>query len=72
MKIQPYSSTRDNTALNAVRLVCSDGGAEVITSEGSNGEWTEVLKCMGKRDYMTGVKIKTDEWRGWGEARWIL
>ncbi|XP_059099701.1 vitelline membrane outer layer protein 1-like [Tigriopus californicus] len=66
MKIQDFSEMRDNTALNAIRLICSKGG-EVISSEGANGEWTDILKCQGKGDYVTGVKILTEKWQGWDE-----
>ena len=45
MRMQPHVD-HDNTALNAVRLICA-GGDEVISSEGEYGEWTEVLRYKG-------------------------
>ena len=38
---------RDYSALNAVRLLCSDD-SEAISAEGLRGKWTEYMKCQGK------------------------
>ena len=56
----------DNTALNGVRLICSGSGKEVHSDEGGDGVWTDFLKCQGNGDYMTGVRIKSESWQGWG------
>ena len=56
----------DNTALNGVRLKCSRSDKEVKSDEGSNGLWTDFLKCQGNGDYITGVRIKSERWQGWG------
>ena len=60
------ASQLDNTALNAVRLLCSDG-TEAITAEGEKGLWTDILKCQGHgNDYIVGVRIKSEKWLGVG------
>ncbi len=57
---------KDFSALNAIRLLCSDD-TEAISAEGVRGQWTEYLKCQGKKDFIHGVKLKTEPWRGWGK-----
>ena len=60
------ASQLDNTALNAVRLLCSDG-TEAITAEGEKGLWTDILKCQGHgNDYIVGVRVKSEKWLGVG------
>ncbi len=68
-----HSQTRleDNTALNAIRLICSDD-SEVGSAEGRLGVWTEEVRCQSDGDYITAVKIKTEEWLGWGGATRLL
>jgi len=55
---------RDYSALNAVRLLCSDD-SEAISAEGLRGKWTEYMKCQGKTDFITGVRLKSEPWKGW-------
>ena len=57
---------RDYSALNAIRLLCSDD-SEAISSEGVRGKWTEFMRCQGKRDYLHGVRLKSEPWKGWGK-----
>ena len=57
---------RDYSALNAVRLLCSDD-SEAISAEGLRGKWTEYMKCQGKTDFITGVRLKSEPWKGWGK-----
>ena len=38
-----------------------------MSSEGANGEWTDVLKCQTAGDFLTGVKLKSENWGGWGK-----
>ena len=57
----------DNTALNGVRLKCSGSDKEVKSAEGTDGLWTDFLKCQGNGDYITGVRIKSEKWRGWSK-----
>ena len=59
------SGQLDNTALNAVRLLCSDG-TEAQSAEGQNGLWTDILKCQGNGDYIVGVRVKSEKWQGVG------
>ena len=63
--MHPYTRMEDNTALNAIRLICSDD-SEVGTAEGRLGAWTAEVRCQNDGDYITAVKIKTEEWLGWG------
>ena len=63
MKMQHYRSMEDNSALNGIRLICSDD-SQIKSSEGRKGDWTDELRCR-KDDYMVGVKIKTEAWLGW-------
>ena len=58
MKMQHYRSMEDNSALNGVRLICTDD-TQIKSSEGRKGDWTDELRCK-KDDYMVGVKIKTE------------
>ena len=47
LRIQPYT-TRDNTALNAIRMKCSDG--QILDSkEGRRGDWLEWKESKDKR-----------------------
>ena len=62
----------DNTALNGVRLKCSGSDKEVKSHEGSDGLWTDFLKCQGNGDYMTGVRIKSERWQGWGRSAVLI
>lgn len=55
---------KDFSALNAVRLLCSDD-SEAISAEGLRGKWTELMRCQGKRDYIHGVRLKSEPWKGW-------
>ena len=57
----------DNTALNGVRLKCSKSDKEVKSAEGGNGLWTDFIKCQGNGDYITGFRIKSERWLGWGK-----
>ena len=57
----------DNTALNGVRLQCSKSDKEVKSAEGGNGQWTDFIKCQGNGDYITGFRIKSERWLGWGK-----
>jgi len=56
----------DNTALNGVRLKCSRSDKEVKSAEGTNGLWTDFIKCQGNGDYITGFRVKSENWLGWG------
>lgn len=56
---------RDYSALNAVRLLCSDD-TEAVSAEGLRGKWTEYMKCQGRTDYIHGVRLKSEAWKGWG------
>ena len=67
-QMHPYTRMEDNTALNAIRLICSDD-SEVGTAEGRLGTWTAEVRCQNDGDYITAVKIKTEEWLGWGADR---
>lgn len=58
---------KDFSALNAVRLLCSDD-SEAISAEGLRGKWTELMRCQGKRDYIHGVRLKSEPWKGWGKT----
>ena len=58
---------RDYSALNAIRLLCSDD-SEAISAEGVRGKWTEHMKCQGKTDFINGVRLKSEPWKGWGKA----
>ncbi len=64
MKMEPYRALDDNSALNAVRLICSGTETEAKSTEGHRGEWTEVAKCR-KDDFISAVKIKSEHWLGW-------
>ena len=57
----------DNTALNGVRLKCSRSDKEVKSAEGTNGLWTDFIKCQGNGDYITGFRVKSENWLGWGK-----
>ena len=57
----------DNTALNGVRFKCSHSDKEVKSEEGSDGLWTDFIKCQGNGDYITGFRIKSERWMGWGK-----
>ena len=37
----------DNTALNGVRFKCSHSDKEVKSEEGTDGLWTDFIKCQG-------------------------
>ena len=56
---------QDYSALNAIRLLCSDD-SEAISSEGVRGKWTEYMKCQGRTDFIHGVRLKSEPWKGWG------
>lgn len=58
---------RDYSALNAVRLLCSDD-TEAVSAEGLRGKWTEYMKCQGKKDFIHGVRLKSEPWKGWGKT----
>lgn len=45
MKANNEDASADNTALNALKLVCDDGEEVVSTPEGPDGEWTEAGRC---------------------------
>ena len=62
---------RDYSALNAVRLLCSDD-SEAISAEGLRGKWTEYMKCQGKTDFIHGVRLKSEPWKGWGKFSSIV
>jgi len=55
---------QDYSALNAIRLLCSDD-SEAISSEGVRGKWTEYMKCQGRTDFIHGVRLKSEPWKGW-------
>ena len=57
---------KDFSALNAIRLTCSDD-SEAVSLEGLRGKWTEFMRCQGKRDYIHGVRLKSEPWKGWGK-----
>ena len=40
---------------------------EAISAEGLRGKWTEYMKCQGKTDFITGVRLKSEPWKGWGK-----
>ena len=62
---------RDYSALNAVRLLCSNG-KEAISAEGVRGKWTVRMKCQGKRDFIHGVRLKSEPWQGYGKYLFIF
>jgi hypothetical protein len=66
LKVHAFTTHGDNTALNGIRLACS-GGDEAVSAEGPLGQWTEAARCQNKDDYIVGVKLKSEEWKGWGE-----
>ena len=62
----------DNTALNGVRLKCSHSDKEVKSAEGTDGLWTDFIKCQGNGDYITGFRMKSENWLGWGKIFYVL
>ena len=59
----------DNTALNGVRLRCSRSDKEIKSAEGDDGIWTDFINCQGNGDYITGFRIKSERWMGWGRLQ---
>jgi len=60
LKVMPISAEKDNTALNAVELRCSDGNSS-RTIEGPDGTWTAWAECpAGQRVY--GFRARTQRY----------
>merc|ERR1712218_598792 len=50
---------KDDTSLNGIRLICSDG-AELVSAEGSKGEWNKPTRT--RNDYaIDEVALRSDE-----------
>ena len=50
---------KDDTSLNGIRLICSDG-EELVSAEGSKGEWNKPTMTR-QGDLITGVALRSDE-----------
>ena len=50
---------KDDTSLNGIRLICSDG-AELVSAEGSKGAWNKPTMTR-QGDLITGVALRSDE-----------
>lgn len=60
LKRMPYMTApnQDNSALNAVRMVCEDGST-INSAEGRDGEWSAVMNCPpGQVIFGVGIRMQ--------------
>ena len=65
LSIEGQQGRGDDTALNAIRLRCSDGTV-LKSSEMNSGSWLEEVK-ISKSDYWTGASIRQEKPQGGGD-----
>ncbi|XP_073727816.1 LOW QUALITY PROTEIN: vitelline membrane outer layer protein 1 homolog [Misgurnus anguillicaudatus] len=65
LKVEPYQSSWDDTAVNNIRFICSTGNTPEGsgTSWGDWGDWSN--KCQGKG--ICGIKTRVEEPQGIGD-----
>jgi len=63
LKVEPKQGNYDDTALNAVRLICNDPSSTAITSsQGKWGDWGQKLNCPGAGK-LFAAEFKTEKYR---------
>ena len=60
LKIEPYQRRGDNTALNAIRLTCTDG-EELVSAEQQWGDWLDFKwTTVDRKRTITAVQLRSE------------
>jgi len=62
-QVEPYLGSRDDTALNGIQLVCSDG-ASVTSTVGGYGSWQGHVTCRQHHSYLTAFSLQVESYVG--------
>ena len=59
-------SVLDDSALNAVKLLCYDGNgtqyvSSVSSSVGGLGNWGSNLFCSGNKNFLNGIRLRSED-----------
>jgi len=62
-QVEHYLGSRDDTALNGIRLVCSDD-ATVTSTVGGYGYWQGHVACRQHHSYLTAFSLQVESYVG--------
>lgn len=56
----------DDTAANALRLICEDDSVLMADNDGPWGDWSEIVKCPAN-NVICGLRVQLHLWVGAGD-----